>query len=78
MADFLSKITKFLIPEEVEEIEAKVDEKQETRRQTVKVAPNVTRVAMDLPFTQIQLKLQEMKQHHLLLITMKKIIVVLV
>ena len=42
---FLSKITKFLIPEEVEEIEAKVDEKQETRRQTVKVAPNVTRVA---------------------------------
>ena len=77
MADFLSKITKFLIPEEVEEIEAKVDEKQETRRQTVKVAPNVTRV-MDLPFTQIQLKLQEMKQHHLLLITMKKIIVVLV
>ena len=45
MADFLSKITKFLIPEEVEEIEAKVDEKQETRRQTVKVAPNVTRVA---------------------------------
>ena len=28
MADFLSKITKFLIPEEVEEIEAKVDEKK--------------------------------------------------
>lgn len=42
MADFLSKITNFLIPEEVEEVEAKVEEKQ---KQTVKVAPSVTRVA---------------------------------
>ena len=45
MADFLSKITNFLIPEEVEEVETKADVKQEKQQKVVKVAPSVTRVA---------------------------------
>lgn len=32
MADFLSKITNFLIPEEVEEVETKADVKQEKQQ----------------------------------------------
>lgn len=45
MADFLSKITNFLIPEEVEEVETKADVRQEKQQKVVKVAPSVTRVA---------------------------------
>lgn len=43
MADILSKITNFLIPEEVEEVETKVETKQE-KQKSAKVAPSVTRV----------------------------------
>ena len=45
MADFLSKITNFLIPEEVEEVETKAEVKQEKQQKVVKVAPSVTRIA---------------------------------
>lgn len=44
MADFLSKITNFLIPEEVEEVETKAEAKQE-KQAKVKVATTTVRIA---------------------------------